>query len=128
VRFFVHHSQADTLHKRKKIEKKNTKEKKKKKNSTSCHMRPTMLQERKESHDATRKKRERRERRRRKKEESRDPRCRADPRPTLIWPATKTLGGISLAFSLVFSSGGFGFFLVFRMIKSQKRLLFPSRL
>jgi hypothetical protein len=54
-----------------------------------------MLQERKESHDAARKKRERRERRRRKKEESQDPRCRADPQPTLIWPATETLGGVS---------------------------------
>jgi hypothetical protein len=61
-----------------------------------------------------------------------DPRqCRADSRPAWIWLATETLDLVSPAFffgfSLVFPSGGFSFFLVFRMIKSPKGLTFPSR-
>jgi hypothetical protein len=51
-----------------------------------------------------------------------------DPWPALIWPAS--LAGRGFDFFFVRRRGGSGlvfFFLVFRMIKAQKRLTFPSR-
>jgi hypothetical protein len=49
-------------------------------------------------------------------------RYRVNPRPALIgWPPRPSTGS-RWRFSLVFPSGGFGFSLIFRMIKAKKML------